>query len=207
MGMFVVGRPSRMGDGSRVLVRAAGRSGDDYLAFALQVKALSRLHELALALAGMPEPQPALQAILETLVEVHSADFGVLSLYDESSGGLAPAASFGFDEDALEAISRINPGPKDGACGSAFSTKARAVVQDVNVDDRFECYRGFAQAVGFRAVHSTPIITKRGEAVGVLSVHFRDVRLPSDMEMQMADLCALHAADAMDVAKSRQALR
>src|SRR6478735_12550183 len=117
MGMFVVGRPSRMGDGSRVLDRAAGRSGDDYLAFALQVKALSRLHELAMMLAGMPEPQPALQAILETLVDVHNADFGLLSLYDDAMKCLTPGASLGFDEAALQSLARVEPGANEGACG------------------------------------------------------------------------------------------
>src|SRR4051812_32388998 len=162
--------------GAEMIDDVAVQSNGDYIAFSLQVKALSRLHELALTLAGMPEPQPALQAILETLVEVHSADFGLLSLYDAASDCLTPNASVGFDATALEAVARVVPGPKDGACGSAFATKARAVIQDVEVDDRFECYRGLAQAVGFRAVHSTPIVDRRGEAVGVLSVHFRDVR-------------------------------
>ena len=56
-------------------------------------------------------------------------------------------------------------------------------------------------------MHSTPILTRRGEALGVLSVHFKTPRRPTDTEMQLADLCARHAADAMEVAKSRRALR
>src|SRR5689334_18918461 len=173
----------RMGAGSELLDSAAGQSDGDYLAFSLQVKALSRLHELALVLAGTPEPQPALQAILETLVEVHCADFGLLSLYDGGSGCLTPSASCGFDASALQAIAEIVPGPDEGACGSAFWTKSRAIIHDVEVDARFKCYRGFAREVGFRSVHSTPILTRRGEAIGVLSVQFRDVRRPTDMEM------------------------
>ena len=83
-------------------------------AFSLQVKALSRLHELAMLLAGMSEPQPALQAILETLVDVHNADFGLLSLYDPASGFLTPAASVGFDAAALEALAQIATGTERG---------------------------------------------------------------------------------------------
>src|SRR5262245_51872541 len=114
-----------MEDGVRVLEEFGSHGNGDYQAFSLQVKALSRLHELAMVLASTQEPQPALQAILETLVEVHSADFGVLSLYDATTDCLMPSAVFGFDDAAVKAISRMVPGPKDGACGSAFSTKAR----------------------------------------------------------------------------------
>src|SRR3954465_5683494 len=196
-----------MGVGSELLDGVAADSNGDYRGISLQVKALARLHELALSLAGMPEPQPALQAILETLVEVHSADFGLLSLYEADTGCLVPCASIGFDSAALEDVSRVVPGPQVGACGSAFWAKTRANEPDVEIDERFEGYRGLAQSVGFRSVHSTPILTRQGEAVGVLAVQFRGVRGPTDMETQMADLCARHAADAMEVAKSRRSMR
>ncbi len=173
----------------------------------MQVKALSRLHELAMLLAGMPEPEPALQAILETLVDVHNADFGLLSLYDASLKCLTPGASLGFDDAALKALARVQPGEKDGACGSAFATRERAIVEDVETDERFESYRSMARDVGFRAVHSTPMMTRTGEVMGVLSVHFKLPRRPTETEMLLADLCARHAADAMEVARSRQALR
>src|SRR4051812_27242506 len=109
-----------MGVGSELLDGVAADSNGDYRGISLQVKALARLHELALSLAGMPEPQPALQAILETLVEVHSADFGLLYLYEADAGYLTPNASIGFDAAGLEALSRLVPLPGIGACGSAF---------------------------------------------------------------------------------------
>jgi PAS domain S-box-containing protein len=176
-------------------------------AASLQVKALSRLHELAMLLAGTAEPQPALQAILETLVEVHRADFGLVLLYDPASQWLVPDASIGFDESALAALAHVPAGPTDGACGSAFANRERTIVEDIEIDERFDNYRSMAREVGFRAVHCTPILTRRGEALGVLSVHFRSQRGPTDTEMLLADLCARHAADAMEVAKSRRALR
>lgn len=176
-------------------------------AISLHVKALSRLHELAMVLAGMSEPQPALQAILETLVDVHSADFGLLSLFNPATQCLSPAASLGFDAATMAALANVPIGICEGACGSAFATKERAIVEDVETDERFECYVAIAREAGFQAVHSTPILTQDGEVLGVLSVHFKHVRRPTDTETQLADLCARHAADAMEVAKSRRALR
>src|SRR3954466_9376703 len=176
-------------------------------AIALHVRALSRLHELAMSLAGMSEPQPALQAILETLVEVHSADFGLLSLFNAATQCLSPAASLGFDAAAIAALANVPIGTGEGACGSAFATKQRTIVEDVETDERFECYLPLAREVGFQAIHSTPILTQHGDVLGVLSVHFKRVRRPTDTETQLADLCARHAAEAMEVAESRRALR
>src|SRR5436190_19855091 len=98
-------------------------------AISLHVRALSRLHELAMLLAGMSEPQPALQTILETLVDVHNADFGLLSLYDPAAECLTPAASLGFDATALATLARVEPGPNEGACGSAFAAEERVIVE------------------------------------------------------------------------------
>lgn len=158
-------------------------------------------------LASTPEPQPALEAVLETIVEAHTADFGLLSLYDPASKCLTTAASIGFDDDALECLSTVGPGLNGGACGSAFATRERVVVYDIEEDSRFEESRPVPRTVEFRSVHSTPILTRAGEALGVMSVHFKTCRRPTESEMQLADLCARHAADAIDAAKARQAIR
>jgi PAS domain S-box-containing protein len=172
----------------------------------LQIKALSRLHELAIRLAATSEAQPALQAILEALVEAHHADFGLLSLYDAKTGCLAPAASVGFDAAALDQCAGVSPGPTAGACGSAFATQERAVIEDVECDPRFASYLPLARAVGFRAVHSTPMLTRSGEVLGAISVQFKCCRRPTQAESQLADMCARHAAEATDAARSRHAL-
>jgi PAS domain S-box-containing protein len=158
-------------------------------------------------LASMSEPEPALQAILDTLVEVHSADFGLLNLLAPASQTLVPAASFGFDSVALEGLANMPTGLGGGACGSTFATKERAVVEDVETDPRCEPYVGLAREAGLRALHSTPILTQRNEVLGVLSVYFKHTRRPTETEIQLTDLCARHAADAIEVAKSQRELK
>jgi PAS domain S-box-containing protein len=158
-------------------------------------------------LAGTSEPQPALEAVLETIVEAHTADFGLLSLYDPASQRLATAASIGFDAAALESLSATVPGPHGGACGGAFAARERVVIHDIETDSRFDALQPLARSIGFRSAHCTPILTRAGEAIGVLSVYFKACRRPTASEMQLADLCARHAADAIDAATARQAIR
>lgn len=165
---------------------------------ALQVKALTRLHKLAIQLAGTLDLNVALHAVLETIVEVHGADFGILSLYDPVSGCLCPNASIGFSQAALKTVQYVKPEMDVGACGTAFATKKRAIIEDVETDFRFACYLPFARMTGFKAVHSTPILTKTGDILGVISVQFKGCRKPTHHEMQLADLCARHAAEAID---------
>lgn len=44
-------------------------------------------------------------------------------------------------------------------------------IDTVELDDRFASFRDLARAFGFHAVHSMPMLTRVGEAIGVLPVH------------------------------------
>ncbi len=179
----------------------------DDLAF--QVRSLTRLHQLAMEPADTREREPvsALQATLEAAVELHGADFGLVSMYNRTSGCLDNVASIGFSAATLQRLLRVTPAPDAGARGSAFFTGQRSVVFDIETDTRFEKIREGARAAGFRAAHSTPIISRAGEVVGVLSVYFVKCRIPSHREIQLADLCARHAANVIEANIARHALR
>jgi PAS domain S-box-containing protein len=172
---------------------------------ALQVTALTRMHELAMKLAGTLDLRVALHAVLETVVEIHGADFGVLSLHDPLTGVLRTYASVGFDLKVVAALDCVKPA--DGACGSAFSDKTRIIIGDAQTDPRFASYRQVARDVGFHSVHSTPIMTGTGAVLGVISVHFKTKRRPTQREMQFADMCAHHAAEEIQAARALQAQR
>lgn len=174
---------------------------------ASEVTQLSRLHDLAMRLAVIPELQPALQAVLETLVEAHGGDMGLVLLHDPASGLLCHKANVGFDEEILKDFPHALPGPYAGSCWTAFATKKRAVLESVDEDPRHARYREIARAVGFRMVHSTPIVTRSGEALGVVSVYFRNNRTLFEREIQFADVCARHAADAIEAAENHRAMR
>jgi len=182
------------------------RLQQDVQRYRKEAEALSRLHALAMRLAQTPETRDALLAVLEVAVEAQGAQFGLLSLYDEREGFLHVWASIGFDADALAQLAQLIPGPTAGACGRSFFTRQRVIVADTEADPLFASYVHLARAVGFRAVHSTPILTRGGEIRGVLSVHFSEPRTPGERERVLADLCARHAAEVLDTARGQRAL-
>jgi signal transduction histidine kinase len=200
-------------DGAPVDV-ARRRAGDAELAItrdelARQVERLTSLHELAMRLGGISEIQPALQAILDTAVEGQEAHFGIVWLHDPGTGALVARASRGFADASLKEFTRVMPGPGGGAAGNAFARRSRWAIEDTETDPSFAAYRDAARHAGFRAVHSTPIVTRADELLGVISVHYRQPHRPLQRDMQMADVCARYAADAikayLDIARLKQA--
>jgi signal transduction histidine kinase len=173
---------------------------------AAQVESLTQLHELSMRLGGIPELQPALEAALETAARAQGAQFGIVWLHDDERGDLMAQASFGFDPGDLVAFARVTPGPGGGASGNAYAQRRRWIIEDTRSDASFEYFRQAADEAGFRAVHSTPIMTRAGELLGALSVHFARPHRPSRRDMQVADVCARHAADSIENHRSRQAL-
>lgn len=169
---------------------------------------LASLHDLATLPATAPQSsREALQHVVEVLVDLHRADFGMISLFDPEAGSLREAASVGLDAEALALVGDVVPVRGVGACGTAFTERRRVIVADVEDDPAFECLRDAAKSIGFRAVHSTPLFSRDGELLGVLSVHFRRPRVPSPREVQFADICARAAADTVASIREREAVQ
>ncbi len=169
---------------------------------------IARLHELAsIRVTAPPAPREALLHVVRILVDLHGADFGLLSLFDPEAGSLREAASVGLDAAALALVGNIAPLRGVGACGTSFTERRRVIVSDVDEDPACEGLREAAQTIGFRAVHSTPLFSRDGEILGVLSVHFRRPRTPSPREVEFADICARAAADTVASIRERHGVQ
>jgi len=172
-----------------------------------QVECLTRLHELAVRLGGIAGEQPALEAILDVAVDSQDAQLGLIWVYEADSGALVARASRGFSEASLLEFDRILPGPGGGSAGKAYARGSRWVIEDIDADADFAPFRDAAHEAGFRAIHSTPIVTRSGELLGVVSVHFAEPHVPRRRDMQMADVCARHVADVIESHRTREDAR
>jgi signal transduction histidine kinase len=160
---------------------------------------LKRLHEMSTRLSTGRELAPILEETLHTAAALSDTDLGLLSLCDGEQEGLKLGASLGFDDGFLRLVEYVPPG--EGACGTCLRERRRVVVEDVETDPRFGPYREAARRGGFRAIHSTPLVTRSGRVIGVLSTHFRKPHRPSDREMHLIDLCARQAVDSIENAR------
>ncbi|MBI3650856.1 MAG: MEDS domain-containing protein [Acidobacteria bacterium] len=165
----------------------------------LQVEDLRRLHEMSLRLTGTLNMEAILQEMLRAAMTVHGTSLGLLSLCDAQGNGLQLQAHSGFAEEFLKVVEWVPPG--GGACGTAYQEQRRVIVEDVESDPIFAPYREAARKAGFRACHSTPLITRNGHLIGVLTVHFRQSYKPTEREMRLMDLYARMAVDFIENAR------
>jgi GAF domain-containing protein len=117
---------------------------------------------------------------------MHDTDLGNIQLLDPQTGKLVIAAQRGFGLGFLDHFSTVGL-EDDSACGRAMRDRGSVFIPDVTTDPLFASHRSVAQAAGFRAVKSTPLINQDGALFGVLSTHFRSIRQMPAMEIHWLD--------------------
>src|SRR5262245_35904220 len=170
-----------------------------------QLDDLRQLHEMSVRLSTNLDVNSILEDTVRTAAAVEGTGMGVVSLCDPEHTYLELGASVGFDAEFLRVAQRIPAG--SGACGQCLQEQRRVVVEDVEADPTFVPHLEAARRAGFRAVHSTPLITRSGKLVGVITTHHRRPGRPSDRQTQFIDLCARQAADSIENARLYAQLR
>jgi PAS domain S-box-containing protein len=164
---------------------------------AKEIVALTRVHEVASRLWLNRDLHQALDDILAGAIELLGADKGNIQIFDAKQGVLRIVASRGFERDFLNFFGEVSA--EDGsACGRSLRSGKRLVIEDVESDSVFTLMRPVARAAGFRAVQSTPIISRSGTPLGMLSTHFRSVHQPTEEDLLLLDLYVRQVGDIIE---------
>ena len=171
------------------------------------IQALRALQELAFATAKAGALGPLLDRICGLAITLSEADFGNVQLIDPATSDLHIVAQHGFPNWWVEFWDAAAKG--EGVCGSAVEARERIIVPDVAASPLFVGKPALAMQLraGVRAVQSTPLVTRDGRAVGVLSTHFRVPHRPGERVLQWLDLLARQSADLIDTTQIAAALR
>jgi GAF domain-containing protein len=121
--------------------------------------------------------QGVAEAALDAAIELAGADMGNVQLLDETGGGLRIAAQRGFGEPFLRFFEVVRD-EAGSVCGRAMARTAPVMVRDVARDPELAGTQALRilLAAGVRTVHSTPLLDREGALLGMLSVHYREVR-------------------------------
>lgn len=140
----------------------------------------------------------ALNQLLDAAIAVTSADMGNIQLYDPTTRKLKIAAQRGFSRAFLVFWDSVSEG--HGACGSALKKLERIVVQDVTKSPIFVGTPALAVQLEaqVRAVQSTPLISRSGDFLGMVSTHYKTPGLPDHHVFPFLDLLARQAADIIE---------
>lgn len=173
---------------------------------ALELEVMNRLHDFSTRLLGTQKLISTLDEVLHAAIAMLGADRGDIKLFDPEQGVLRLAAQHGFDHKFLEHFELL-PLYAPSSCARALARGERVLIQDIREHPELELQLQLSEAGGFLAVQSTPLVSRDGRSLGVLSTHFRQPCRPSDRELRMLDLYARHAADHIDMLRTQQDIR
>ncbi|HVP79466.1 MAG TPA: PAS domain S-box protein [Thermodesulfobacteriota bacterium] len=167
--------------------------------------ALARMHTLSGRLLGTAGLQPLLQEIMDAAVAIVGAERGTLQLLEGDS--LRIAAHHGHQQPFLNFFASAES--RASVCGEATRRGERVVVQDVETSSLFGGTASLPvlRKAGVRAVQSTPMISRTGTLIGILTTQWGVPFSPDEHDLWRIDLLSRQAADLIEYAKAEEALR
>ena len=155
------------------------------------------------------------QALYEKIIDaamqiMHSEYASIQMFYPESKNGgeLKLLAFHGFNHEAAKFWKSVNA-DSSSSCGNSLRTGKRVIVPDVENCDFMtgsEDQIIYLQA-SIRAVQTTPLLSRKGELVGMISTHWSNPHEPSKRDLRLLDILARQAADLIDHKQAEIALR
>ncbi len=159
-----------------------------------ELVAMKRLHALVTRLLVCPDLSTALDDILGASMEIATAPMGHIQLLDARRKRLEVVAHRGISRAYLEAQDARSV-DSAGPCGVAMSSGQRQVRSDVTADATYDEYRSDAELAGYRSLQATPLVSRSGDVLGVLSTFYPHSYEPQDRDLRLLDLYARQAAD------------
>jgi PAS domain S-box-containing protein len=168
---------------------------------------ISRLNQLAVRFASEHDMKGLLEDMVDAAITITHAAKGNLQLFDPSTGTLSIAASRGFSKEWVAFFQTVHSDP--AVCAQAMRAKSRVIVQDVRTSPVFAGTpaRDIQLNDGILAVQSTPLLSRSGELLGIISTHFSQPHAPGESELHWLDLLCRQAADLLEHNRAEAALR
>lgn len=168
-----------------------------------------RLQEVSSRLIAEGDFGALVGEILHAAIVVMHADTGSIQMVDGQSGDeLRLLNHQGYSPELLAQVEYV--GPTDHtSCMSALRKAGRVVVPNVDQCEGFldTVFSGMLREAGVRAVQSTPLVSRSGRVLGIISTQWRHPHTPAERELRLLDLLARQAADLIERHQSEVALR
>jgi PAS domain S-box-containing protein len=156
-----------------------------------------RLLELTRLTLNTASLEEVLGAVVEAAIALSHADFGNIQLLGPDSSTLYIAAQRGFPQWWIDYWKITTAG--HGVCGAALQREERVIVEDVEESSIFSGKSlEMQRKAGIRAVQSTPLTTRSGMVIGMLSTHFKEPCRLDARSLVPLDLLAREAADIIE---------
>ena len=164
------------------------------------LEALTRMHELSEMPIKTSGIQPLLQEIMYAAVAIVDANFGTLQLLEDDS--LRIVSHYGHKQPFLDFFASAEN--VASVCGAAMQRWERVIVEDVEISSLFVGTPSLdvMRKAGVRAVQSTPIVSRIGELLGILTTQWDVPYSPNEHDLWRIDLLVRQAADMIEQTRS-----
>ncbi len=167
--------------------------------------ALTLTHSLSIRPLEARGLGPLLQEILDAAVAIGEAEGGTLQLFEGRL--LHIVAHHGHQAAFLNSFAFA--GNQATAWGEAVRWGQRVIVGDVENSPLFAyaASRKILREASVRAVQCTPLLTRRGKLLGILTTHWAIPHVPDERDLWRIDLLVRQAADLIEQDQGAEWLR
>ena len=185
----------------------SGSSGND-------LSDIELLHQISIALIGEQDREALYGKIVDAAVTITGSQFGTMQRlcpdgHSSGHGGeLQLLCSRGLPPEAVGFWQWVSPNAYS-SCTMALKLGERAVIPDFEQWDAIagtEDLLAFRRT-GIRSAQTTPLISRSGNLLGMISTHWREPHEPSQRDRRLLDILARQAADLLERTIAEEALR
>jgi PAS domain S-box-containing protein len=178
---------------------------------ARQLEDARLLQQTSAYLIHQDDAQALYEKILDAAISIMRSDFGSFQiLYPEHGHGgkLRLQAYRGYTRESAAAWEWIRA-DHSTTCGMALRRGRRSIVPDVKTCDWMAGTKdlAFYRQTGVRSMQSTPLISRTGRTLGMISTGWKQVREPSERDLRLLDVLARQAADVIERRQAQSALQ
>ncbi|WP_114949083.1 GAF domain-containing protein [Microvirga calopogonii] len=191
---------------AQVRAEAALRASEARLAHELE--GARQLQRFSSELLVEQHPQALYEQLLDAMMAIMRSQGASMQILDPDVKILKLLAWRGFHPDAAAFWDRVDCNSAS-TCGEALKTGRRILVSDTEAcafmagTEDLAAYR----LSNLRAVQSTPLRSRTGRALGMVSTHWRAPYTPSADDFSRFDVLTRQAADLIERAQTEAALR
>ncbi len=146
--------------------------------------------------------------ILDAAMELMASDAASVQMLTPDGESLTLIGWRNFHPDSAAFWQRVTTGA-GSSCGAALRDNVRVVVTDVEACAFMAGTRDLEELrrSGIRAVQSTPLRSRAGRPLGMISTHWHAPHAPTEDRFRLFDVLARQAADIIERTRAEEALR
>jgi two-component sensor histidine kinase len=143
--------------------------------------------------------------ILDAAVGLMRSDTATMQMFDPAKGQLQLLGARGFDPASIGSFEWV--GHDTGtSCAAALRAGRRVILPDIDQCDFIVGTPAYdaLRACGIRAAQSTPLMSRSGALIGMITNHWREPHEPSERDLLLIDVLARQAADLIERKRSEE---